>query len=310
MKTPRKLYFFTLVCLAALLAGSCTKQKEDDSSLAEDHAAITMATDGLADDASSAAGQVKNFSGKTDETDGWWQLLCGVASVDTNSGHQITLTYDSTASCVGIIKSGQISISLNGSRHWRDQGAELSITLNNFKIANRFTGRYFILNGTETVTNETGGLAWLIMAGITPNATVAHRHRVNNLTITYSDGSQRTWNVDRTRTFTSVTSSGHNTISITVSSENTGNEDTWGTNRNGAQFISSLITPVISNNNANCPYKPYQGEYSQQVGSNRLDVLYGVDENGNPTGNPDACAYGYKITYQSGRKIFSKILSY
>ena len=162
----------------------------------------------------------------------------------------------SSTACFGHIRSGSITITLTNGAAWADVGAQLTVVYNNLKIADVVSGANYTINGTHVITNETGGLAWKVAFGLAPNTTVKHRNQSSNMSITFANGSQRTWSVDRTREWSS---SGTN-ITVSVYSENSGNVDVWGANRYGTTFTNSIPTTVAADNNPSCPWKPYQGK--------------------------------------------------
>jgi hypothetical protein len=306
MTNAYKIILF-LGVLALGLTGCRKENNTDNSAGAEDHSNIMLAADATIADATSAAGQVSGMAGKTE---GGIELICGASSIDTGSGHKVIITYDNVTPCRGMIRGGSIAVSIISGPYWREAYAQLQIDLNNLSITNAVTGATYKINGSYTITNETGGLAWRILAGLNQNTSVQHRLQSSGLAISFPNGSQGTWNIDRTVNYSSTVSGSNNIVTIAVSCENTGQKESWGTNRNGDSFISNLINPLLSNNNLNCPYKPYQGEYAQIVGGKSVDMLYGVDNNGDPLNNASSCAYGYKITYTRGQKVLTKIVPY
>lgn len=300
-------WFFLIMMVVSV--SSCSKEQVIDNSIsAEDHSNLMSATDATITDATGAAGQVKGLAGKTQGSN--FELMCGVLSADTGTGHSVTITYDNTTACKGMTRGGSISVSIISGPFWKDAYAQLRVVFNDLTFTNLATGAAYNINGTYTVTNETGGLAWRIVAGLDQNTSVTHRVQSSNMSITFPNGTTKLWNIDRTISYSSVAAGGNNVITLTASSENKDNEDSWGTDRNDQAFQSYLITPLMSNNAPGCNGRPYQGEYSQQVGGKSVDILYGVDDNGNPVNSPSTCAYGYKVTYNSGKKILTKIVAY
>jgi hypothetical protein len=114
MKKFMLILTLTVAIGSVITLNSCKKTETtaaDDSISAQDAATVTRADDVTTDDADAAAGQVKSFSGKTE---GWWNsaVLCGVTLVDSGSAgnRTITITYDNTTTCNGVIRSGSITI--------------------------------------------------------------------------------------------------------------------------------------------------------------------------------------------------------
>ena len=298
---------------AAITLTSCQKEKggaADDSVSAQDNTSINNAVNATADDAAAAAGQVKSFSGKTD---GWWNsaVLCGVQLVDsgTAGNRVITLTYDGTTTCNGVVRSGTVTITNNSGLPWKEAGSVLNVVFNNLQITDPVTLATFTVNGTHTFTKETAGLEWQVIAGLTTNTTVTRRN-VGNMTISFPNGTTRTWTVDRTRSWSSVVNANVNTITVSIYSEAAGGVDVTGTNRFGNTFTNTIVQPIAANNNAGCYWKPYTGKITHSVSSRTATVLFGTDASGNQIGSPTTCGDGYYITYTNNNRTVYKFVGY
>jgi hypothetical protein len=280
---------------AVFTLNSCKKETtEDDSVSAQDAGTITTAMSTSGDDASASAGQVQAFTGKTQ---GLYQALCGVTLLDTSSIHQITLTYDGTSDCFGITRSGTITVALTNGTHWQDVGAQLTVTYNGLKVTDVISGASFTLNGTHTITNQLGGLAWKLAYGLVTNDSTIHNFTSSNMSITFPNGSQRTWTFNRSREWTSAVVGGHNTITLTDYTTNSGGIDVTGTNRYGNAFTNAILTPISSDNNVGCLYKPYQGKTQHVVGGRTTTVTYGTNLTGTQDGSATVCGSGFYISY-------------
>ncbi|MDB5281854.1 MAG: hypothetical protein JWO06_929 [Bacteroidota bacterium] len=303
----------TLALGTTVSLNSCKKTTStDDSQSAVDNTAVSNAMNNTSDDATSAAGQVGSISGKTD---GWHHPLCGATAIDSgsaNSNHLLTLTYDGTSNCNGVTRSGTVTVQLTGGTHWKDQGAVLTISFTNLVVTDIATGGHYTLTGTHVITNETGGLAWQVLDGIA-NGPVAHRH-TGNLQITFADGNQRTWSIDRTRTFTNA----GGIATIQLSSEATGNVDASGTNANGFTFVNSIPTPLVANSNPSCAWKVYQGEYNHEVANTRgrtVNIKFGVNASGAQIGSAttsatDCDVMGFLATFTVGNRTKTRFVGY
>lgn len=301
-----------LVAAALLMLGACKKDNtstEDDTVSSQDAAAISRAVSSTSSDASASAGQVSSFSGKTDAP--WWNnTLCGATTVDTGGG-QIVITYDGSTHCNGVVRSGSVVVSLTGATKWKDPGAVITVSFDTLKVLDVVTNAQYTLNGVYTLTNETGGLAWKILLELNKNTTVAHRAQTSGLTVTFADGSQRQWSIDRTESYTSKTSANYDTITISTYSEASGNVSLQGTNRYGTVFTNTINDSISSNNvNLSCVWLPYKGETTYKVGNRVATILYGTDASGNPLGSPTVCGDGYYITYTSGSHTHYKFVGY
>ncbi len=295
---------------------SCQKGKNnlaDDSISAQDNASINNAINATTDDAASAAGQVKSFSGKTN---GWWNsaVLCGVTIVDSGTviagNKTISITYDGTTTCNGVIRSGNVTVQNSSGITWNTAGSVLTVTFNALAITDPISGNTYTVNGTHTLTKETNGLEWQIIAEVLTNQTVTRRNQSSNMSITFPDGSVRTWSVDRTRSWSSSVTGSVNTITVTVSSENANHIDATGTNRYGNTFTNTIVTPIMANNNLSCTWKPYQGETQHVVNNRTTTVVFGTNLLGTQIGNATTCGDGYYITYSNGIRTLHRFVAY
>ena len=292
-----------------LLFGSCKKSTTttlDDAVSAEDHSNMNAAINSASDDATNVAGGIPSFAGKTESS----FSVCN-ATVDSTqlAAGIITVTFTGNACGGNISRSGQMVLTLHGyatGTRWKDQGAMLQIDFNAVKVTNVATGGSITLNGTHYLTNTTGGVAWKVINGA-ETGPVSHHHTATNFTITFDDGTQRTWSVDRVRTYTNP----GNAPTITVSSDNTvgsdAHVDAWGTNRKGDAFVSQIVSPIVANQTCGW-YKPTSGDFTHHVANRSVDILYGVDSNGNPV--TSGCGWGYKVTYEVNGRSRTKLVSY
>jgi hypothetical protein len=291
-----------------LMLSACKKEDTTDNSIsAEDNSSVSSGLNSTTDDAANAVGGIQALSGKTEG----FAHLCG-ASIDSSQKANgiIMVTFNGTDCSNRVTRSGSITATLDnyasGTR-WADAGAVLHLQFNNVVITNSANGNSFTLSGTHTLTNVTGGLAWRIMDGLDAGI-VTHRHEANNFQLTFPDGSQRTWSVNRLRTFSNVGGVRTITISSDHSENGTVNADSWGTNRRGDAFVNAIVTPVSSNSVCGW-YKPTTGEVTHVVNSRSLDVLFGVNAAGDPI-TAGVCAYGFKITFTRNSRTRTRVVSY
>jgi hypothetical protein len=309
MKKSLSTLSLMLATAMLLIFSSCKKQDTstaDDSISAEDNSAVTTGLNSTTDDAADAISGMQSLSGKTEG----FGHVCG-ASIDSSlkASGIITINFNGNDCSGRVSRTGSITATIenyaSGTR-WKDVGAVLDLDFTSVVFTNIATGNTFTLNGRHTLTNVTGGLARRIMDGLDVG-TVTHRHTSSNFQITFSDGSQRTWSVNRLRTFTN--SGGQ--ITVTISSDHTengtANADSWGTNRRGDAFVNAIVTPISSNNTCGW-YKPTAGEATHTVARRSVDVLFGVDANGAPV--TSGCAYGFKITFTKNGTSRTRVVSY
>ncbi len=297
-----------LVAALLITFSSCKKEATslDDSNSAEDADNVSTTLNSTTDDAANAMGASHALSGKTE---GIGNVCGATVTLDTVNGIA-TIVYNGPDCNNKISRQGTVTVTLenyaNGTR-WKDAGATLKIDFNSVKVTRIATGGSVTLNGTHYLTNTTGGLAYQIMDG-TATGTVAHKHVSDNFSITFADGSQRTWSVRRTRSFSNngsvrtVTLTGDTTISGVA------NVDAWGTNRHGDAFYSALTSAIISNSTCGF-YRPVSGEYTHHVANRTVDILYNVDSNGTPEAS-SSCGFGFQITFTKGVRTYTRVVSY
>jgi hypothetical protein len=303
--TKVALFFLALI---ALIFSSCTKAVNDEDSVsAEDANNISSVLSATMDDAANSMSSSPYLSGKTD---GMFEEICG-ASLGIDSVRGIVNFAYNGADCTGkISRKGSVTVTLlnhaAGAR-WKDSGAILETVFTNMQFIVNKTGAVYTINGTHYLINETGGRPWELMDGLAAG-TVILKHVSNNFAITFPNGRVRTWSVNRIRSFANTVTVKTQTLNGDTTVNGYTNIDVWGTNRNGDEFYASLISPLVGNSTCGYP-DPLSGEYTHHVANRNVDVLFGVDSDGNPI-SPGQCAYGYKITYSSGRKTLSKIDPY
>ncbi|MCW3124526.1 MAG: hypothetical protein JWO03_184 [Bacteroidetes bacterium] len=309
----KRTYFKVLLVLIAVSGLTLTSCRNKDTATndlysAQDNNTATQHLNATMDDAANAAGGVAAVSGKTE---GPYALVGVTVDSSQKSNGILTLTYDGTTIVDNVFKrSGTVTITLenyaNGTR-WRDAGAVLDVDYNTVVVTNVVTGAHVQYDGSNKLTNVSGGLAWRIVAGL-DQGSVVHRHTANAVQLTFADGTHRNWSVDRTRTYMR----NGNALSLTLSGNATegghSNVDMWGTNRNGVSFVNEIATPIVFDNSCSNYRNATSGEIKHYVNGNTLDVTLGVDASGNAA---TGCPYGYKVVYTtSTNHTYSAVFQY
>jgi hypothetical protein len=321
MKSYYFKFMLVLIASAGLALTSCKKGTTaiDDSISAQDANNVTNTIHTTTDDAAAAAGQVSSYKslglGQNWNTGGG-NLLVGATITDTASTG-IIITYDGTTPWNGIIRSGTITIINASGTPWHLQNSTLTITYD-LTATEQSSGYTYKLTGTHTVLNETGGLAWQVVAGLaptalTPTTTVTHRITSSNMQVTFPNNTTRTWTVDRTRSW----SYSNSVLTVSVYSEHSGGVAEQGTNRFGDAFTNTFIDTVSANNNTCEKWRPYTGTWQHQVSTRTATVAFGTNPSGIHIGTPSYCAtlgnlatYGYYITYTNGSRTLNRFVSY
>jgi hypothetical protein len=205
--------------------------------------------------------------------------------------------------CKNRTRSGEISFKLEGNT-WREKDAKLTINFVDYKITRKSDNKSIVINGTKTITNLTGGLAWRALS-IDSVASVSHSI-TGKVTISFDNGTAREYEVTRKRTFD------FNKISI-ASSNSSDNIIAKGKNRFGNEFVTSIST--ISITIEKCTGKDYfvatSGALQHTLNtqnSRTVTVLYGVNSSGNIINSCEAT--GYSVTWSSANRSGTRYFNY
>jgi hypothetical protein len=309
MKNKLKLASFALL-VAGLAFTSCKKDKvttpateADESSTFAQHSADVNTSNNTADmsmeDAENAIAPSSMSGARVSSGSVLYSNICG-ASVDTTnitSNKTVVITYTGT-SCDGLRnRSGSITVQLTTGNRWKDVGAVLTITYANFKVTTISTGKSTTLNGVHTITNVTGGIVNHIGLNTNPT-TITRKIRANNMSITFDDGTVRSWSAARKRTWTG---SGGVASSLTIEGDTTlagvSNTEVWGTNRAGNAFTTVMNTPLVVNSTCGW-YAPVSGMKTHSFNSRVSTITFGTDASGNVVSSPP-CPNHYIINWTS-----------
>lgn len=208
---------------------------------------------------------------------------------------KFTLTFKGDNCNATRTRSGKVEVTLTNGTKWADVGAVLTVKYTDVKIIHKNSGRYVILNGTKTHTNVTGGLVKNLGVSGTP-ATIVRKIESSDMKITYTNGTSRSWNIARQRSFTKGAS---NSLVITVTGFGEANGKAnlveWGTNRRSTDFYTQIESPVVMSQA--CDYKPSSGVKIHYVGLRTVTVTLGTDANGVPV--TEGCATHFKISWNA-----------
>ncbi len=305
MKTKLKLASFALL-IAGLVFTSCKKDKvaspateADEAPAFAQHSADVNTSNNTADmSMEDAENSIAPSSLSGSRVSSLYTNICG-ASVDTtqiSSNKTVVITYTGT-SCDGLrSRSGVISVQLTTGNRWKDVGAVLTITYTNFKVTTISTGKSTTLNGVHVITNVTGGIVNHIGLNTNPT-TITRKIRAINMSITFDDGTVRSWSAARKRTWTGSAGVPN---SLTIEGDTTlagvSNTEVWGTNRAGNAFTTVLNTPLVVNSTCGW-YAPISGMKTHSFNSRVSTITFGTDANGNIVST--GCPTNYIINWTS-----------
>ncbi len=219
-------------------------------------------------------------------------LICdATVVVDTLSNPRtITITFNGI-NCLGNrTRTGVIVVSMAQGVRWANAGAVLNVTFQNFRITRLRDNKSITINGTQTYTNVSGGL----LINLALLNTITHTITSSNMSVTFDNGSQRTWQVARRRVFTY-----NNGAVITVTGMHTEGSVTgiaeWGTNRFGRSFTTAIAEPIVRRQD--CSFRVGSGKVTHTTPVFTASATFGLNASGNPTTCPGAGNYYMKVEW-------------
>ncbi len=289
------LYLSTIAFSLSLLFTACQKDSTagndyttETTTHSDDQSRFSGEMDGAANDANAAIEATTGFAGRNESI----QSICDATiAVDTLSNPRtITITYNGT-NCIGYrTRTGVIVISMAQGVRWKNAGAVLNVTFQNFKVTRLSDNKSITVNGTQSHTNASGGL----LINLPTLTTITHAITSSNMSVTFDNGSQRNWQVARQRVFTYnngivITSTGTQTVGgVTGVAE-------WGTNRFGNIFTTRIAQPLVVRQD--CNFRLVSGKVEHAATIFNASATFGLDAAGNPASCPGPGNYYMKIEW-------------
>ncbi len=302
----RKIQFL----LAAVLAISVTfigckktdnTTSNDDSALtqhSDDQANFSQSTDDIATDGNNAIDGYNAFEGKPGSVDNTAALPCNADAVldSANGLRRLTITYHGL-NCNGTrTRTGVVVFSMPLAQHWKDAGAVLTISVQNLVITRVSDGKSITIAGTTTVTNVSGGR----LRDLSTLGTITHSIASSGMTVTFDNGTSRSWQIAKQRVFTYS-----NGVVISTTGTHTDGTITgiaeWGTNRFGNAFVTAITQPMTIRQD--CAWRITAGQVTHYKLSATIVATFGLDSAGNPTGCPGTGTYYFKIVWTGANGI-------
>jgi hypothetical protein len=272
--------------------GASNNNTTEASTQSDDQARVSSEVDAVANDADVAVEASTSFTGRY--TQSQVNLICDATiAFDTASNPRtITITYNGSNCWGNKTRSGSVVIAMAQGVHWKDAGAAITITFQNLKITRVSDNKSITLNGSHTYTNVSGGL----LINLPTLGTITHSITSSNMSITFDDNSQRTWQVAKQRVFTY-----NNGVVITTTGTHTDGTVTgiaeWGLNRFGHAFTSSIVSPLVIRQD--CNFRLVSGEVKHTTPNVTATATFGLDATGNPTSCPGTGHYYFEVVWQN-----------
>jgi hypothetical protein len=302
MKTTNLYRLLFATTLTGLLFTACKKSNSDSTSSttsstdlqtqSDDEARVSTESSAAFDDANAAmigessvtgAGIASNlrFGVAVDGGNGSLGSLPGLLSnatvtVDSTSNPRtITITYNGKTADSLRSRTGSVVISIAQGVHWSSVGAVVTVNFNSLAITRLVDNKTITFNGTHTYTNVSGGsLISLTSSSATP---ITHTITSSNMSITFDNGTTRTWSIARQRVFSY--SSG-----IVITQTGTYTDGTlqgvseWGTDRFGNSFTAQIASPLIVSQS--CDFQLTSGSHVLTNTAGVLTLTYGLTSTG------------------------------
>lgn len=214
-------------------------------------------------------------------------------TVDTASNPRtITITYNGDT-CVGGRRSrtGSIVLSFTPGFRWGQAGAQYTVTYQNLRITRLRDNKSITINGAKTITNVSGGRLTELAGRTEP---IVHTVRSEGMSVTFDDGSQRTWKVARKREFVFNNGIVIRVTGIAPSAVGEG-VATWGENRFGREFKNAILEPLVIRQS--CDFRLVSGKTQHTGFFVSSTTTFGLNAQGEPVnGCPDGPFY-YKVVW-------------
>jgi len=331
MKTTAFYRFLFVIAFTGIFA-SCNKSNSSSSNSptsssdlqtnSDDETRVSTETDAAFDDVNTA--MVTNYSvtgaalGRQlmqrviDGPGGDSIAICDATiSLDTANGtRQITITYNGTNCALDRTRTGSITITWPISQLWRDSGAVVTVQFNSLAITRLSDNKTITLNGTHTYTNVSGG-SLIELPNEPAGTTITHSITSSNMQITFDNGAQRTWNVDRQRAFTYSGGYVITTSGLYTSGTTTGISE-WGTDRFGMAFQVAIVQPRVITEA--CSWQMTAGEVALSNAVGTTTITYGLNSTGGAASScpVSGATYYFSLSWSSATngKTYTFILPY
>ena len=274
---------------------SSTDTSADLITHSDDQSSFSQNTDEVADDANKAIENFNAFNGNGPSNITGIPCNSTVVLDSANGIRTLTITYNGLNCYGNRTRTGVVVLSMPLAQHWRDAGAVLTITVQNLKITRLVDNKSITINGVTNVTNVSGGR----LRDLSSLGTIVHTITSAGMTVTFDNGSQRSWQVAKRRTFTY-----NNGIVITTTGIHTDGSTTgiseWGTNRFGNAFVTSITQPMVIRED--CNFRLVSGQVTHSRLLATVVATFGLDAQGNPVTCPAGTFY-FKVVWTGANGV-------
>jgi hypothetical protein len=317
--------------LSGLLFAACNKSNNSSSNgtsnqdlqtQSDDETRVSTETDAAFDDVNTAMVSQPAVTGASEapalrygvtvdggNNDTVQTSICdAVVTIDTvDNPRTITITYNGSNCLLTRVRTGSVVISISKGTRWSQAGTMVTVTFTNLKIVRVLDGKSITLNGTHTYTNVSGGSLLSLNANST--TPIVHTITSSDMSITFDNGSKRSWSIARQRSFTY---SGGVVISETgmhADGNMTGISE-WGTNRFGNSFETQIAQALVVSQS--CAWQMTGGQVVLTNAAGSITVTFGLNSTGQQTSCPiGSGTYYFQLVWAgTGGKTYTFILPY
>jgi len=300
---------FILVAVLALSVSFLSCKKNNDATTSDntdmvthsdDQSNFSQSTDDITNDVNTTIDNYNafdGFAGTGSVDNGITGLPCNTTAVLDSAGglRRITLTFNGPNCNNTRNRVGVILLTMPLAQHWKDAGAALTINVQSLKITRLSDGKSITVNGTIVATNVTGGR----LRDLSSLGTIVHTITSAGMTVTFDNGSQRSWQIAKQRTFTYNNGIVITTIGTHTDGSTTGISE-WGTNRFGNTFVTAITQPMVIRQD--CSWRLVSGQVTHSRLVATVVATFGLDSAGNPVSCPAGTFY-YKIVWTGANGI-------
>ena len=178
--------------------------------------------------------------------------------------------------------------------HWWQQNATVLIRHINFTVTKVSNNKTITINSVKVHRNMTGGVIWQLGGSATQ---IIHR-TWGHAEVTFQDGTTKTWNDARQKTYTGIPPQN---LILTIdgfgSADGFNNLVVWGVNRQGNNFYTQIVEPVV--HRQVCDWDPCSGvkKHTMPDVSKSATLTFGYDSNNQQITGTD-CPSKYKVDWQ------------
>lgn len=321
MKTKQLIIILSIVVISlTTIFTSCKKQrafKKEDGQVSADSRTAQGENDAAVSDINDVVSNQPLLHGRTNGTAQSNAILgniCGL-TVDTTGAHlgTIMLNFDGTT-CNNRTRTGSIRLTILDhalGKRWKTPGCVMRVDYIVYKVTRASDGKNVRLDGTQYITNISGGTWFDLLFLGQPN--LVHSVTGENLFVSFDGAGTAVYNINRKFTYTKSASFVITCVGEGVGSSNgLSSLENYGTTQEGDAFTSQVISPVVWNTTCGA-WAPIQGEVDIRVDSKdfKLNCLFGVNSSGTPISvGSNQCPYGWKLEWKYKNKTRTKTLGY